>query len=295
MLRKSILAFVPALLVLSIATAAAMTPEKAQLIAKIAADGNAGAQVLLAGLYLKGDGGYPGDPAKAAYWYEQAAVQGNAYAEFMLGELYAAGRGVVRNPKLAADWREKAANRGYTLAQLKLGKMYLNGEGIERDAGKAGYWLERAAAEGNAEAQFLLAKLQRERATTPEGRKRADGLLAKSAAQGYDQAIEYLHLLELGEFYLEEAWHHRVPDLRRLAEDGDHEAEYEVGMHYAEGSFGSDKDANLALYWFTRAAKGGHVAAMKKLAQIYREGLYGIPRNPAAAKLWDERVKALTP
>jgi TPR repeat protein len=290
-LRKSILVLVPALLVLLIATAAAMTPEQAQLIANIAADGDPGAQVLLAGLYLRGDGGYPGDPAKAAYWYERSAAQGNAYAQFMLGELYEAGKGVDRNLKVAADWREKAANRGNSLAQLKLGKMYLSGEGVEKDAGKAAYWLERAAVEGNGEAQFLLGKLQRETAATPESRKRADSLLAKSAAQGYEPAIELLHLIELGEFYLEEAWHRRVPDLRRLAEDGDHEAEYEVGVHYADGSFGSAKDANLALYWLRRAAEGGHVAAMKKLAQIYGEGLYGISRNPVQAKLWDDRAR----
>lgn len=52
------LMLVSALLVLLIATAAAMTPEEARLIARVAADGNPGAQVLLAGLYGRGDGGY---------------------------------------------------------------------------------------------------------------------------------------------------------------------------------------------------------------------------------------------
>lgn len=58
MLQKYMLMLVSALLVLLIATAAAMTPEEARLIARVAADGNPGAQVLLAGLYGRGDGGY---------------------------------------------------------------------------------------------------------------------------------------------------------------------------------------------------------------------------------------------
>ena len=48
-LRKSVLALIPALLALSIATAAAMTPGKAQLIAELAADGGHLAE------YLRGE------------------------------------------------------------------------------------------------------------------------------------------------------------------------------------------------------------------------------------------------
>ena len=294
MSAKSIFIFLHAVALswLLVAPAAAITPAEARLVERVAADGNAGAQVLLAGMHLRGEGGYARDPAKAVQWYERAAIQGNAYAAFMLGELFDAGSGVERNLKLAADWREKAANRGHHPAQLKLAKMYLVGEGVERDQVKGEYWLERAAVEGNSEAQFLLAKIQRERVTTSENRKRADSLLAKAVAQGYAQAIEYLHLLEFAEFQLDEAWHRRIPDLKRLAEDGDHDAQYQIGLHYAEGSFGSEKDNGLALHWFTRAAEGGNVAAMTKLAQIYAEGLYGVMRNPQQAALWGDRARA---
>lgn len=40
------------------------------------------------------------------------------------------------------------------------------------------------------------------------------------------------------------------------------------------------------------ASRDDGVAAMKRLAQVYGEGLYGISRNPVAAKLWDDRARA---
>ena len=114
------------LIVLSEA-AIATTPQEASMIANEAERGSAGAQVLLAVIYMDGSAGYQKNDKLAAYWFEQAAEQGNAYAQQAIGDFYAQGRGVQKNLQVAADWLEKAANRGNVHAQTSLGKMYLNG------------------------------------------------------------------------------------------------------------------------------------------------------------------------
>lgn len=81
----------------------AVTPDEITLILREAEGGSAAAEVLLAVAYLNGDGGLAKDPAAAAHWFEAAALQGNGYAEEKLGDLYAQGLGVERNPRLAAD------------------------------------------------------------------------------------------------------------------------------------------------------------------------------------------------
>ena len=57
---------------------------------------------------------------KAFMWYEKAAKQGVAMAQFNLGDVYYKGRGVKQNYKKAFEWYEKAAKQGHVDAQLKL-------------------------------------------------------------------------------------------------------------------------------------------------------------------------------
>jgi hypothetical protein len=52
------------------------------------------------------------DYTTAREWYEKAAAQGNADAQFQLGVLYQLGRGVPENHARALEWYEKAAAQG---------------------------------------------------------------------------------------------------------------------------------------------------------------------------------------
>ena len=271
----------------------AMSPEDVAQVMKYAEGGNASSQVLLGVAYLNGDGGLTRDPAAAAKWFEKAAVQGNGYAEGTLGDLYEDGLGVVRNLKLAFDWREKAANRGNVKAQLDLGKMYLEGLGVPKNSQKALQWLDRSATEGNPDAQYLLGRIYHQ-GTEDVGANRDLGKswLDKASLQGSQDAIQFIHWIESIGYPLEEVWYNRVPALRKLAEDGDPEAQYQLAQHYAKGSYGVKKDAALALQWYQKAAAGGNPSAMKALGRIYSQGLDGIARDPNAAKQWADKAKA---
>ena len=59
-------------------------------------------------LYYKGQG-VTQDYSKARAWYEKAAAQGNAIAQYNLGNFYNDGRGVPQDFAKAREWYEKAA------------------------------------------------------------------------------------------------------------------------------------------------------------------------------------------
>ena len=93
---------------------------------------------------------------EAAYWFEKAANQGYAQAQFNLGLCYYEGQGVVQSYEKAAYWYEKAANQGLAQAQFNLGVCYDKGRGVGQSYEKAAFWYEKAANQGIAQAQYNL-------------------------------------------------------------------------------------------------------------------------------------------
>jgi len=266
----------------------AMNPEELALTRRAAENGSASAQVLLAIAYLNGDAGLAKDGILAAQWFERAALQGNGYAEARLADLYADGIGVTKSMKIAADWRERAARRGNVDAQFKLGEMYLEGIGVSQDRQRARDWLQAAAEDGHREAAYLLARMYREGLGGPEDPVLADHWLYKSAVRGFAAAEELIGWIKsFGHTYDKTV----SPEaLRRLAEDGDAEAQYQLGLRCYLGKGGEKRDLPQAVKWFERAAGQGQVMAMRNLAHILARGENGVPADPSAAKAWEDRA-----
>jgi TPR repeat protein len=270
--------------------AQAMTAEEGALIRQSAEDGSASAQLLLGLAYLRGDGGLAKDDAIAARWLEKAAVQGNTYAESELGDLYFDGLGVTRNPRLAVDWWEKAARRGNVKAQYKLGKTLLEGRVIPRDPERGRSWLERAAKEGSAEAQFLLGRMYLEGEWVKPDPDAAKSMLERSALNGYESAVKLLHMIESIGYSLEDELHGGQPDLRKLAADGDPEAQYRLGLSLEHGTLDRAKNVPEAVEWYRRAAASGNRRAMLSLARIYEQGADGVAADQAQARTWRSKA-----
>lgn len=70
-----------------------------------------------------------------------------------------------------------------------------------------------------------------------------------------------------------------------LAEQGDADAQVYLGNKYLQGE-GVPQNYTEALTWFEKAAQNGNLSAQKALADIYREGVLGVPQNPALAFKW---------
>lgn len=79
------------------------------------------------------------------------AAQGNADAQYRLGDLYNSGDLVPQDYKKAAHWFEKAAAQGHVGAQNDLGVLYEAGNGVPREYLRAYMWisLSEARSTGN--------------------------------------------------------------------------------------------------------------------------------------------------
>ena len=91
-----------------------------------------------------------GDYQTAFKLWLPLAEQGNAYAQFNLGNMYANGRGVKQDDVEAVKWYRKVAEQGNVYAQFNLGLMYEQGRGVKQDDVEAVKWYRQAAEQGNA-------------------------------------------------------------------------------------------------------------------------------------------------
>ena len=99
-----------------------------------------------AGPLEDGDAAYErGDYATAVRLWRPLAEQGNADAQFILGQMYNTGRGVSQDHAEAVKWYRRAAEQGDVLAQAVLGAMYLGEEGVPADYVQSYMWLNLAA------------------------------------------------------------------------------------------------------------------------------------------------------
>jgi TPR repeat protein len=125
---------------------------------KAAVQGNATAQAVLGDIFSDEKLGRQ-DYAQAVVWYRKAAEQGYREGEFGLGSRYLLGQGVLQDLGEARRWLTPAADQGHPYAQFLLAKMYEDGQGGPVDVAYARKYYEPAADFGIAEAQYRLARL----------------------------------------------------------------------------------------------------------------------------------------
>lgn len=74
---------------------------------------------------------------------EKAAENGDAEAQYQLGERYRLGDDTRKNDSLAAEWYTKAAEQGHTYAQYRLASYFYDGIGMPKDKRQAKYWARK--------------------------------------------------------------------------------------------------------------------------------------------------------
>jgi TPR repeat protein len=107
-------------------------------------------------LYLSHGRGATEANAGAFKLFFQAAIEGNAEAQFSLGVCYRDGNGGPQDYREAAKWFQKAAEQGDAEAQFSLGNCHRLGHGVPQDYVEAVQWFRMAAERGNADAKFAL-------------------------------------------------------------------------------------------------------------------------------------------
>jgi TPR repeat protein/uncharacterized membrane protein YhaH (DUF805 family) len=132
--------------------------ESIRLSRLLAEQGNADAQYDIGQFYYFGEG-VTKDYSEAIKWYRLAAAQGHTGAETNLGVMYEKGLVVTQNYAESLKWYRLAAAQGGPYAQNNLAAMYYKGKGVTQDYPEALRWYRLAAAQGLSQAQITLGLL----------------------------------------------------------------------------------------------------------------------------------------
>jgi localization factor PodJL len=161
----------------------------------------------------------------------QAALAGDAFAQFEVATRFAEGKGVPQDHTQAFTWYERAATRGLASAQFRLAAYFERGVGTAVDKERARVWYMRAAEQGYIRAMHNLGVL-----TVGSGERQAD---YAAAARWFGQAAE-----------------------RGLAD-----SQFNLAILYENGR-GVPKDLQEAYKWFALAARSGDPVAARRLDQV---------------------------
>lgn len=125
-----------------------------------------------------------GDYPAAIKEWRPLAINGDADAQFNLGQAYKLGRGVPVDFKLAEGWYRKAADQGHFQAEDNLGLiLFQNG-----DRAKAMPYIEKSANRGEPRAQYVLATALFNGDLAKKNWVRAYALMTRASANGLSQA-----------------------------------------------------------------------------------------------------------
>ena len=151
----------------------------------LAEQGDASAQYNLGQIYRQGLG-VPEDYKTAVKWNTLAAEQGHAKAQYNLGVMYDNGQGVLQDYKTAVKWYKLAAEQGFAKAQYNLGGMYALGQGVIEDKVFAHMWANILNSNGHEEGKKIMDYLL-EQGITPSEIEEAQSLARECVKKNYKE------------------------------------------------------------------------------------------------------------
>lgn len=114
------------------------------------------AEFCLGYMYFHGISPIPQNYHRAGYYLNQASLQGDAEAIYMLYHILKNGLDVERNVEQALSLLQMSAELEYNIAQFELGQLYYEGELLPKNMAKAIEWWEKAAEQDNADASLAM-------------------------------------------------------------------------------------------------------------------------------------------
>ena len=162
----------------------------------------------------------PTTHARAVHWLNQAAVAGDAQAQFMLGKAYHEGQmGLEQDYAKAWSLFLAAANTN-DQASFMLSRMAKFGQGVPNDMAESVRWLQISSAQGNGQAMYLLSRAYADGDGVDKSPQLARHWLEESAERHFPVALQAL-ALEM-ELTGETDGHHGLDAQHMMKEAADH-------------------------------------------------------------------------
>ena len=245
--------------------------------------------------------GIPQDTVKAEVLYKQAAPgllalakQGNAHAQFCLGQMYLDGRGLNRNEKEAFQWTIKAAEQGLPEAQGAIGFMY----GVKKDEKESLMWLRKAEKQNLSDVKGAIGMLHIEgKLGVKKNAAKGLQLLKESVEQGSPIGMLLLGTAYISEeasltFGVEMDAEKGVELIRNSAKQGESTARFLLGTLLVSGQAKVQKDVKNGLKLLHTAAAQNNPRAKWVLANFYLSGRFELGKDVAKGmKLFHESAE----
>lgn len=232
------------------------------------------------------------NPVRAAYWFQAAARQGSAAAQYNAGRCFLAGYGVKKNIHAALEYFKQAAAQELPPAQFEAAKLFLTGIPAAPDAAPA-----RAAVMPDEKAAVeLLEKLVIKR-YTPALLLYADHLIRKANSKDPQKIIALLEMaisggdntaqMRLADFLLSRTDNFRDEKrARKLLENaapGNPEAMAKLAFA-VENGFGAPPEPEKAFALYKQSLEKTFIPlAASRLANYYYSGSFGVKQDIAKA------------
>ena len=267
------------------------------------------AMTALGMLYQK-SGTDDGTQMRASYWLEQAAMRGDAQAQYELSWRSRYGYGIEKNQETTNCWLQQAAENGNVEAQYRLGVCYYNGCFAEfrQDKRTGREWLEKAAAQGDSDMRFLIGMEYFFGSDYDDARRWLQPVVT-SESDYASMAVSLLDTIDRAQDKKRPAApantaaspHEpsapprdaaaEAAEWQRRAEAGDARAQYQLYFRYSLGD-GVKQDQETANRWLQQAAGNGDADAQYWLGERYYDGGSGFGKDRAAAFMWLEKAAA---
>lgn len=210
---------------------------------------------------------------EAERYYRRAADCGHEWAQQNLANLLRA-RGTVHDRALANRFSQEAALQGNAAAQFSMGLVFEQGDGEDVNHAKAVYWYERAAKQNYLKAIINLAILVESGRGVKQDNKRTFALFKAAASQSSPVGMYNVgrcHHFGIG---VKNCGQKAVEAYSAAAKLGSYNALFQLGTLYVFGGHGVAKDEVSGFRLLLAAATGGrHRHAQSSVAWCFNNGV----------------------
>lgn len=250
-------------------------------------------------MYHYGKGIEP-DDNQAVYYLEKAKLSNHAYANDLLGKIYASQSSPAYHPQLAEKILKPSADKGDSFSQYTLANLYLDKAGPMFSLDKALNLLECSANQGYVLAQYSLGRLYLDSKTPIYNLQKGIFYLTSAAKQNHLYAC-----LSLGDFFsaangplhnIESAENYYLQAInlskKVLKNDENPSLNYSIGQIYLNKEF-SLYNPSLAVNHLEKAAVQGEAYAQNSLIHIYldkKSAYYDLKAANAYLKILESRA-----
>lgn len=239
--------------------------ESFELYAQAAEQGDTFSLCKVGQMYAEGDG-VEKDPVKAFEFFKRSSVDGNRDATFELGRCYFDGLGTEMDQDRGYELVLSSANEGFAPAQNYIGAIYANGEKVEKNDDIAFEWLKKSADQGFPKALFNVSRFYHMDKYKDDAK--CIECLYKAAEGKYPDALYFVAMRIIRGADKERSIHDAIEQLNLAASKGFALADNQLGMMYFRGDH-VEKDYVEAEKHLLAAAEKGNTDAMYTLGRIY--------------------------